>query len=291
MSFLSDLGGVAGSFFGGPLGGAIGSGLGSFLGTESQNRANTAAAQSQMSFQETMSDTAYQRATADMKAAGLNPMLAYSQGGASTPGGAMATVQNALGSGIASAQVGARVAPEIANLQATRENLNANTDKAKADEATSRAQALLNASLSLKAVKDADVSVGTAAQLDETVKRLSRQNELDMGGQQVNERYASAFRNMMEGKLAEDRWKLNYPAAEVDVAKAHARSLSAGVGEMEASARLKGSEALLNELGVSKAAAEKGMYDRAGGDVLPYVGAVGSAIGSASTAARALRGH
>jgi hypothetical protein len=131
----------------GILSAAISGGL-NYLGQHSANRANKKMAREQMEFQREMSNTSYQRAMADMEAAGLNPILAYSQGGASTPGGASAQMQNEMAGAVSSAMDAMRNSAELKNLREQNKKLQADTTLS--DELAKDAKAsqfLKNASL------------------------------------------------------------------------------------------------------------------------------------------------
>lgn len=73
-----------------PVFGAVASGVLNWLSNKEANAANARAVDKQLAFQKEQSETQYQRAVNDLRNAGLNPALAYKQGGNAAESGAAA---------------------------------------------------------------------------------------------------------------------------------------------------------------------------------------------------------
>ena len=119
MGFLASLGLKSAA----PL---IGAGA-SLLGGMSRNKAAKAASARQMAFQRDMSDTSYQRGMADMKKAGLNPILAGKFGGASTPTGSTYNPENVATNAVNSYLQTQQNQANVANTEAQTAKINAET--------------------------------------------------------------------------------------------------------------------------------------------------------------------
>lgn len=139
----------------------------SFLGGIGQNIANARQAARNRAFQERMTRNRYQYTMEDMRKAGLNPMLAFSQGGGSAPAGSTAQIGNPVPDAVATGKQAALAGSERAALQAGVEKTKADTGTAKAAEAVSRKQAdLIDAQIAGQRYAN------TARQLENSVKQF-----------------------------------------------------------------------------------------------------------------------
>lgn len=85
----------------------------SLIGGALANRGRRQESQRNRQFQERMRNTEWQAAVADMEKAGINPALAYSQGGAASPSGSIAGQQDVGGPAVGSALQATRLKEEL----------------------------------------------------------------------------------------------------------------------------------------------------------------------------------
>lgn len=126
---------------------------------------------SEQNFAERMSGTAYQRAMKDMQEAGLNPMLAFSQGGASTPSPNLENPLRGMGDAATSAVRMSKIEKPKVDSE-----IKYNESAAKAQDAQEQAtryQGIVNLNTALRVQAETErIKADTAVSWEDAKKRI-----------------------------------------------------------------------------------------------------------------------
>jgi hypothetical protein len=166
----------------GDIAGALIGGNASAKAQKKANQTNIQLQRENQAWEEKMSNTSYQRAMNDMMNAGLNPMLAYQQGGANTPSTSAATVDSTgqqwtdVGKHVGSA---AGIALQRKLLEKQMEQLDANIAKTLSEGEAVRATIPgINAESAAKSANLRDQMERQAQLLQEQINSVLKDQEI-----------------------------------------------------------------------------------------------------------------